>query len=256
MARTPFVAGNWKLHHDRQATRTLVQLLLTEVGHSSRVEVAVGPTFTSLQTAVELTRGSALKVAAQNCWCEDKGAFTGEIAPSMLAELGVQYVILGHSERRAIFHEDDALINRKVKAALAAGLRVIFCVGETLEEREGNRTLQVVSQQVRLGLAGLATADMAAVTVAYEPVWAIGTGRTATPNQAQEVHAAIRGLLTDLFGASVANDTRILYGGSIKPDNASDLFGQPDIDGGLVGGASLKLDSFLPIVQAARHRSA
>jgi len=255
MARIPFVAGNWKLHYDRQATRNLVNLLLAEVGHASRVDVAVGPTFTSLQTAVELVRGSSIRVAAQNCYCEDKGAFTGEVSPSMLVELGVHDVILGHSERRAVFHEDDALINRKVKAALAAGLGVIFCVGETLQEREANRTLQVVGQQVKQGLAGVTGSDMRALTVAYEPVWAIGTGKTATPAQAQEVHAAVRGLLGELYGGAVAEATRILYGGSIKADNAAELFGQADIDGGLVGGASLKADSFLPIVRAARGAS-
>ncbi len=251
MTRTLMVAGNWKLHHGPQDTRRFIQLLNADLRHTSSVQVVVAPPFTSLAAAHEALQGSDIALAAQNCWHEDKGAFTGEVAPSMLREIGVRYVILGHSERRQLFLEADDLINKKLKAALAANLQPIFCIGETLQEREEGRTQAVVAQQVRLGLQGLAADELRSLVLAYEPVWAIGTGKTASPAQAQEVHAAIRKLLRDLHGDDLAQRTRILYGGSVKADNAEALFSQEDIDGGLVGGASLKADSFVPIVRAA-----
>lgn len=252
MARKPFVAGNWKMHYGRGETRSVLEALKASVGMMSQVDVAIAPPFTALQTAVEVTRGSSVKIAAQNMHHAEKGAYTGEISPSMLADVGAHYVILGHSERRSLFGETDAGVCAKVKAALGAGLEAIVCIGETLEEREASRTLAVVRGQVIGALEGVDEAAMASITLAYEPVWAIGTGKTATPVQAQEVHKALRGLLEELYSLDTAQAVRILYGGSVKPHNAAELFGQEDIDGGLVGGASLKADSFAAIVNAAR----
>jgi triosephosphate isomerase len=191
-----------------------------------------------------------VKLAAQNCASEESGAYTGEISPDMLVSVGVEYVIIGHSERRSLYHEDDALLNRKTKLALSKGLKPIFCCGEVLKEREEGKLFDVIREQVSVGLAGLKKEDMARVVLAYEPVWAIGTGVVASPDQAQEMHKFIRDLLVELFDKQVAEDMTILYGGSCKPSNASELFANPDVDGGLIGGASLKAEDFLAIVNA------
>jgi len=215
-------------------------------------DVAVCPPFVYLDAVARTLKGGPLAVGGQNMYFEGKGAFTGEISAAMLKDVGCRYVILGHSERRHIFGEQDALINAKVKAALAAGLDPILCVGETLSERDGNQTLGVVERQTREGLQGVAADALPRVTLAYEPVWAIGTGRNATPAQAQEVHAEIRKVLAALYGRNAADAVRIQYGGSVKPENASEILAQPDVDGALVGGAALKADSFLAIVKAAK----
>jgi triosephosphate isomerase len=210
----------------------------------------VAPPFTALAAAAEALQGSKIQLAAQNVHPEPQGAFTGEVSAAMLAEAGCRHVIVGHSERRQLFGETDEGVRRKVGAVLAAGMRPVVCVGETLAERDAGRTLEVVGRQVRGGLAGLPATAVAALTVAYEPVWAIGTGKTATTAQAQEVHAAIRALLRELAGG-VADQVRIQYGGSVKPDNAAELMSQPDVDGALVGGASLKASDFSQIVKGA-----
>jgi triosephosphate isomerase len=250
MSRTPLIAGNWKMHKTVAATRTLLAELRSAVEGVAGVDIAVAPPFTALAAAVEAVRGSALQVGGQNMHETEDGAFTGEISPVMLTDVGASFVILGHSERRALFGEDDDLVGRKVKTALAHDLVPYLCCGETREERDANTTEAVVSRQLRAGLAGLSADQAAGVVVAYEPVWAIGTGLTASPAQAQAVHAAVRGLLAELFGGDVARGMRVLYGGSVKPANAAELIGQPDIDGALVGGASLDADSFAGIVRA------
>lgn len=229
----------------------LIHGLIPLVSDVQNVDMAVCPPCVYLQKAVSLTKSSNIRVGAQNCYLESKGAFTGEIAPEMLKDVGCTYVIIGHSERRHIFGETDTLINNKVKKALAAGLHVILCVGELLDEREAGKTESVVESQLAGGLSGLSVNDMNSVTVAYEPVWAIGTGKTATPDQAQDVHKYIRKWLNDHYNERVADTCRIQYGGSVKPENARELLSQPDIDGALVGGASLKADSFAAIIKAA-----
>ncbi len=251
MARKRFVCGNWKMHKTAAEARALVAELrgLAE-GLAEKVDVAVAPPFTALAAAAEALRGSKVQLAAQNVHWEAQGAFTGEVSAAMLEEIGCAHVIVGHSERRQLFGETDEGVNKKAKAVLAAGLAPIVCVGETLAEREAGRTLEVVSRQVRGGLAGLAADQVGRLTVAYEPVWAIGTGKTATTAQAQEVHAALRVLLRELAGG-VADQVRIQYGGSVKPDNAAELMAQPDVDGALVGGASLKAGDFSQIVKGA-----
>jgi triosephosphate isomerase len=249
--RKRIVAGNWKMNKTRAETVALIAGIKTEVANLAAVEVVVGVPFTDLDVAGQALKGSAVLLAAQNVHWADKGAFTGEISAAMLKELGVTYVIIGHSERRQYFGETDETVNKRTKAALAAGLKPIVCVGETLAEREAGQTTTVVERQVRAGLAGLQGADWAKLVIAYEPVWAIGTGKTATTAQAQEVHAFIRQLLGTLAGAAVAATIRIQYGGSMKPDNAKDLMSQPDIDGGLIGGASLEAKSFADIVRGA-----
>src|SRR5712671_3051905 len=218
----------------------------------TQADVAVAPPFTALQAAKKELQGSAIQLFAQNCHHEKQGAFTGEVSAPMLKDAGCEGVILGHSERRQYFGETDDWIAKKTRAALGEGLHPIVCVGETLQEREGGKTWEVVSRQVRGALGGLDAAALQKITLAYEPVWAIGTGRTATTAQAQEVHAQIRGLLRELGGAPVADSVRIQYGGSVKPDNAAELLSQPDVDGALVGGASLKAADFAAIVAAAR----
>jgi triosephosphate isomerase len=256
MPRRNIVAGNWKMNLDRAKATELAQAVASRVKDAGSVELVLCPPstyLTTVGTALGLTNGtsaSGVAVGAQNMHDKASGAFTGEIAPPMLVDLGCRFVILGHSERRTLFGETDATINTKTKAALAAGLTPIVCVGETLEEREGNRTQAVVTTQINGSLAGLSPADIEKIVVAYEPVWAIGTGKVATPQQAQEVHALIRGLLGSLASPAVAAKVRIQYGGSVKPDNAADLAAQPDIDGALVGGASLKADDFLGIAKA------
>jgi triosephosphate isomerase (TIM) len=252
MSRTKVIAGNWKMYKNLDETRELVGGIKAGLaGVSQNVRVVVCPPFTSLALAAELAKGSIVHVGAQNISEFDEGAYTAEISWKMLKGAGCEYVILGHSERRQIFGEQDDLINRKAKKALAAGLLPILCVGETLAEREANQTTAVVTRQVQGVLSGLSVQDMSRIIIAYEPVWAIGTGRTATPAQAEEVHVVIRKLVEKLYDAAVASQLVIQYGGSVKPDNAAELLGQPDIDGALVGGACLKADSFLQIVKAA-----
>ncbi|MCX7414174.1 MAG: triose-phosphate isomerase [Planctomycetia bacterium] len=256
MARKKIVAGNWKMNLDRAKARELTAAVAARVGEAGGVELVLCPPalyVETVATALHLAGGkspSGVALGGQNMHDKASGAFTGEVAPAMFVDLGCQYVILGHSERRTLFGETDAIVNAKTKAALAAGLTPIVCVGETLEEREGGRTDAVVTTQVRGSLAGLSAADIEKIVVAYEPVWAIGTGKVATPLQAQEVHALIRSLLAGLASPEVAGKVRIQYGGSVKPDNAADLACQPDIDGALVGGASLKADDFLGIAKA------
>ncbi len=251
MARVKFVCGNWKMHKTVGETRDLVRLLAPLVeGSMGRVQIAVAPPFTALAAAAEATAGTRIELAAQDVHWEPQGAFTGEVSAGMLADVGVKHCIVGHSERRQLFGETDEAVRKKVKALVAAGVLPIVCVGETLQEREAGRTLDVVSRQVRGALEGLGSGEVARFTIAYEPVWAIGTGRTATTGQAQEVHAAIRKLLGELVGAG-ADQVRIQYGGSVKPDNAAELMAQPDVDGALVGGASLKASDFSQIVKGA-----
>lgn len=250
MSRIPLIAGNWKMHKTLSATRTLLTELCQAVGDIDGVEVAVAPPFTALAVAAEALRGSAIRVGAQNMHASEEGAFTGEISPVMLTDIGANFVILGHSERRALFGEDDELVGRKVNTALAHDLVPYLCCGETQQEREANETEAVVSRQLLAGLAGVPADQAAGVVLAYEPVWAIGTGLTATPEQAQAVHASIRTLLTDRFDDATAQSIRIQYGGSVKPGNAAELMAQPDIDGALVGGASLDAASFAGIVRA------
>jgi triosephosphate isomerase len=245
----PFIAGNWKMHKTLADARALARdIRLGAAG--ARVEVALAPPYTALTAVAAELAGSSIRLAAQDTFWEPKGAFTGAISPLMLTDAGCHYVIIGHSERRQLFGETDHTVNLKLKAALNAGLVPIFCLGETLEEREAGRTLKVVETQLKEGLAGIGSAFGEPLVIAYEPVWAIGTGRTATPAQAQEVHAFIRGQVKALLGAIGAN-IRILYGGSVTPDNVVALMAQPDLNGALVGGASLKSDSFLKIIEGA-----
>jgi triosephosphate isomerase len=251
--RRSIIAGNWKMYNDAAQTAALIDALNQQLPPSRpNLLVIVCPPFTSLPAAAERLSTTTMLLGAQNMSEHDEGAYTGEVSWKMLAGAGCSYVILGHSERRQYFKETDDLINRKARTALAHGLQVILCVGETLEERESNRTATVVSAQVKGVLHGLSPTDMRSVVIAYEPVWAIGTGRNATPQQAQEVHAMIRGLVKEMFGGEVAESLTVQYGGSVKPDNASDLLRQADIDGALVGGASLKADAFAAIVKAAK----
>jgi len=252
MPRTKIVAGNWKMNLDRAKAKELAAAVAARRGEAAAVELVLCPPALYVETVGSALAGAKGNVGlgAQNMHDKASGAFTGEVAPPMLVDLGCRYVILGHSERRTLFGETDAAVNVKTKAALAAGLVPIVCVGETLEEREAGKTAAVVTGQVQGSLAGLSAADLEKVVVAYEPVWAIGTGQVATPEQAQEVHALIRRLLAGLSSPEVAARVRIQYGGSVKPDNAADLARQPDIDGALVGGASLKADDFLGIAKA------
>ena len=249
MTRIPLIAGNWKMYKTVAEATDLVQGLLRGLGDTAGREVLICPPFTALAAVGPLVDGTPVRLGAQNMHYEAQGAFTGEVAPPMLTELGCRYVIVGHSERRQIFGESDELIGRKLRAALSHGLRPILCVGETKPQRDSGNAEGVTLGQVRACLAGVTAAQMREVVVAYEPVWAIGTGDTATPADAQAMHAAIRGALTELFGAETASGVRIQYGGSVKPDNVDELMAQADIDGALVGGASLKADSFLRIVQ-------
>ena len=250
MARKLFIAGNWKMNTSAAKGVALAAALAESIGAVDAVDLGAAPPFVYLQAVGDALAGTNIALGAQNMFCEDNGAFTGEISAAMLKDVGARFVILGHSERRHVIGEADELINRKVLKALADGLDVILAVGELLEQRENKQTVEVVTSEVKIGLEGVAAAEMARVTIAYEPVWAIGTGVTATPDQAQEVHAIIRKLLGDLYDGQVADATRIQYGGSVKPDNAADLLALPDVDGALVGGASLKADAFAGIVNA------
>jgi len=247
--RTPVIAGNWKLFKTIGEAVALIDELKTSLGPVTGVEIIVAPVFTALSAVVAAAQGSLIKVAAQDCFWEEEGAYTGEVSPKLLKDVGCSHVIIGHSERRQYFGETDETVNRKTRAALAAGLNVLMCVGETLAEREAGNTFSVVETQVTSGLQGISTADLQQLVIAYEPVWAIGTGKTATDEQAQEVHAAIRSLVAGLYSQDAADAIRILYGGSVKPENVQGLMAQPDIDGALVGGASLKADSFAGIVR-------
>ncbi len=251
MMRIPFVAGNWKMNTSLAEAEQLVKQLIPLVAGVKDVRVAVCPPFPYLYRITETVQGSAIKVGAQNMHFEEKGAFTGEVSGEMLKDIGCTYVILGHSERRHIFGEKDAIINKKVHKALEVGLMPILCVGELLEERESGKTEEVVETQIREGLANIFPDQMVQITIAYEPVWAIGTGKTATPEQAQEVHRLIRDWLQVHYDEGLAGQIVIQYGGSVKPENANTLMDQPDIDGALVGGASLMADSFASIVKAA-----
>ena len=255
MARRYFIAGNWKMNNTAAKANELIGAINAQIASETSVDVAVCPTFTALDAASKALAGSNVKLGAQNMYVKASGAYTGEIAADMLKEFGCAYVILGHSERREYFKETDAFINEKVLAVLANGMKPILCVGEKLEEREAGKTIDVVSKQTEGGLAGVSKEDAEKIVIAYEPVWAIGTGKTATPEMAQEVHAEIRKILAKLFGADTAEKIRILYGGSMKPENADALLAEKDIDGGLIGGAALKADSFVALVNSAKKRA-
>ncbi len=248
--RKPVIAGNWKLFKTSAEAVDLVTSLKPLVAMSNDVEIVVAPVFTVLERVSQAISGSNIKLSAQDCYWEAEGAFTGEVSAKMLLDAGCSYVIIGHSERRQFFGETDATVNKKIKAAVAAGLIVLFCIGETLSERENSLTFDVLKKQITDGLAGVPLVDLAGIIVAYEPVWAIGTGKTASDAQAQEAHAFIRGEVAALFGEAEGEKIRILYGGSVKPENIGGLIAQPDIDGALVGGASLKAESFAALVNA------
>ena len=249
MGRLPFIAGNWKMNKTVGEALDLVRELKKAISGVKEVEVAVAPPFTALYAVRRELEGTPIRLAAQNLYWEEKGAFTGEVSPLMLKEVGCHYVIIGHSERRQFFGETDETVNRRIKAALAQGLKVIFCMGETLKEREEGRTFSVVERQMLGGLKGLGDKELRNIVTAYEPVWAIGTGKTATPEQAEEVHRFIREKVEKLYSRKVSEEIRIQYGGSVTPENIKGLMSQPDIDGALVGGASLKAESFSKIVR-------
>ncbi len=250
-SRKPFVGGNWKMYTDGAKARELARAVAEGVGKEDRVLVCVCPPFPYLSAVAEVLAGSSVVLAGQNCYHETEGAFTGEVSPAMLLDVGCRAVVLGHSERRHLFGESDGLINRKVHAALKVGLLACLCLGEKLDEREANRTEAVLDQQLTGSLAGLDAGALKNVVLAYEPVWAIGTGKTATPEQAQAAHLFIRSWLRKQFGEETASALPIAYGGSVKPNNAADLMKQPDVDGGLIGGASLEAGPFLAIYKAA-----
>lgn len=251
--RKPIIAGNWKLHKTPSETRILVRELAKALAAAPpQCEVTVAPPFPSIPAAVEEAAGTRIRVSGQNLYWEDSGAFTGEVSAGMLRETGCTHAIIGHSERRQYFGETDATVNLKIKAAQRSSLIPIFCLGETLEEREAGRTFDVVKTQLIGGLDSFEESDPQKLIVAYEPVWAIGTGKTATPEQAQEVHRFLRTELAALRGVDFADQVRLLYGGSVKPSNTRDLMSCPDIDGALVGGASLKAEDFVGIITAAQ----
>ena len=251
MIRKKLIAGNWKMNKTAADGVTLTKDIIEVVGRETSVDVVLCPPFTALESVARALEGQSIKLGAQNMHPEKNGAFTGEVSAEMLRGLFVTHAILGHSERRTYFAETDAFINKKVIAALANQLKPILCVGETLAEREAGATLAVVQRHVEGGLQGVTKEQITTVIIAYEPVWAIGTGKVATTAQAQEVHAFIRDLLTKLYGAPLAQKVRILYGGSMKPANAAELLAEKDIDGGLIGGASLEARSFIDLVKAA-----
>jgi triosephosphate isomerase (TIM) len=251
--RLPFIAGNWKMFKTVHESVVFVKELRLLVKDVKEVEIVIAPPFTAIHGVAEASRNTNIGVAAQDLYWERDGAFTGEIAPGMIKEAGAEYVIIGHSERRRLFGENDAIVNRKVVAALAAGLTPITCIGETLEERERNDTLAVLDRQIKDGFDRLTAEQMAELVVAYEPVWAIGTGQTATSAQAGEAHAHIRSRLRQWFGADAADRCHVIYGGSVKPDNIHELVLLPDVDGALVGGASLDVKGFHDIVARSRQ---
>lgn len=250
MARKLFIAGNWKMNTTQAEGVALAKALVADIGSVNEMDLAVCPPFVYLPAVAGALKGGKIALGAQDMYYENNGAFTGEISGAMLKDVGCRYVIIGHSERRHVIGETDEMTNNKTVKALADGLLPILCVGELLEERRTEQTLEVVSRQVKIGLEGISRGDAAKITVAYEPVWAIGTGVTATPQQAQEVHAMIRGLLAELYDSATAEQIRIQYGGSVKPSNAGELLALPDVDGALVGGVSLKAADFVGIVRA------
>jgi len=250
--RIPFIAGNWKMYKTVQEAVVFVKELRRLVKDVTDVEIVVAPAFTAVHAAAEAARNTNIGIAAQDVYWEGEGAFTGEVSPAMIKEAGAQYVIVGHSERRRLFGETDQIVNRKATAVMASGLTPIVCIGETLEERERAETLGVLDRQIKEGLKAFTAAQVADLIVAYEPVWAIGTGRNATAEQAEEAHAHIRWRLQEWFGADAADRCHILYGGSVKPGNIRELITQPDVDGALVGGASLDVEGFAGIVTACR----
>ena len=248
--RTKIVAGNWKMNKNSEETEDLLNDLIDKLPNDKEVEIIIAPTFINLASAVDHLEFTNIQVAAQNMNQFDSGAYTGEVSADMLKSVGVNTVILGHSERRAIFHETDAIIADKVTNALEHEMRVIFCFGEELKDRQNEQHFTVVENQLRDGLFHISNEAWEQIVLAYEPVWAIGTGETASPEQAQEMHAFIRETIRHTFGSNIADQVSILYGGSVKPDNAQEIFGKPDVDGGLIGGAALKADDFAAIVNA------
>jgi triosephosphate isomerase len=253
--RIPFIAGNWKMYKTVHEAVVFVKELKIAVRDIADVEIVVAPAFTAVHAVAEAARNSNIGVAGQDVYWEREGAFTGEVSPAMLKEAGAEYVIVGHSERRRLFGETDAIVNRKVTAAIGAGLTPIVCIGETLEERERDETFAVLDRQIKEGLDGFSAEQIAEFVVAYEPVWAIGTGRTATSAQAGEAHAHIRKRLRQWFGGDAADRCHVIYGGSVKPDNIGELIAEPDVDGALVGGASLDVRSFAELVTKSRQRA-
>ncbi len=253
--RTPLIAGNWKMNNSVGESTELVEGIKKGAEGVKKTDIVVAPPFTALHAVSCLINGSPISLSSQNVFWEEKGAYTGEVSPAMLKDVDCKYAIIGHSERRQYFGETDETVNKRAKVALSHDLIPILCVGETLEERESDKTFDVVQTQLKGGLQGIDAEGIQKLVVAYEPVWAIGTGKTATPEQAEEVHQFIRGQLKGLYGEEQSEQNRILYGGSMNPGNASDLLSQPNIDGGLVGGASLKADSFLAIIMAAEKPS-
>ena len=247
--RKAIIAGNWKMNKNRKEAAELINAL-KPIAVDKTCGVIICVPFTNLETALSLTEGTNIEVGAENVHFEKSGAFTGEISADMLTEMGVKYVIVGHSERRQYFGETDETVNKRTTAAIEAGMTVILCVGETLAERELGITEEVVAKQVKVALHGLTANQVKNIVIAYEPVWAIGTGKTATAEQAQEIHAFIRSIVADKYGKEIADNTSILYGGSCKPSNAKELFSNPDVDGGLIGGAALKVSDFKGIIDA------
>jgi len=249
--RKKIIAGNWKMNNDINESQSLISGIINGLGNDDKCDVIVCPPFTSLNDVNSLIKDTHIKLGAQNMFYEDSGAYTGEISASMLKAVGCEFVILGHSERRTIFGETDEIINKKIKKAIKSKLNVIFCIGETLSQREEGTTYEVIRHQIIKGLQDVTRQNLKNVIIAYEPIWAIGTGKTATPEQAQEVHSFIRNLIKENYREESAEEIIIQYGGSVKPDNSTALLSQPDIDGALIGGACLKADSFLRIIAAA-----
>jgi len=247
--RRPIIAGNWKMFKTIREAREFLHALLPDIRNVDHCDVVVAPPFTALAAAVDEVRGKRVAIAAQDVHWKEEGAFTGEVSVKMLFDVGCTYTIIGHSERRQYFDETDEVVDKKVRAAIGGGLKAIVCVGETLQERDANQAAAVVRRQISGGIGRLTEADLSRIIVAYEPVWAIGTGRTATPEVAAEMHAEIRKILADIYGAATADAMRILYGGSVKPDNISELMKKEDIDGALVGGASLDPAAFTAIIK-------
>jgi triosephosphate isomerase len=247
--RKPLIAGNWKMFKTISEAKELVVGLKKNLAGISDREILVCPPFTALSSVAEALKGSNISVGSQNIFWEKKGAFTGEVAPDMIVDAGCKYALVGHSERRQYFSETDATVNKRMKAAFAVGLTPIVCVGEMLAERENGTTFKVIEKQIKDGVAGLIPEQAKTLVLAYEPVWAIGTGKTASPQQAEEVHAFIRKTYAQIYGNDAANSIRILYGGSVKPDNATEIMKQPNVDGALVGGASLEIEPFTKIVK-------
>ncbi|OQX82062.1 MAG: triose-phosphate isomerase [Candidatus Omnitrophica bacterium 4484_70.1] len=249
--RKVLIAGNWKMHKTIKEAEELVSQIKVELENFDKAEIVVCPPFTALAKVSEIIKGTNIKLGAQNCFWQERGAFTGEISFSQLLDCGCRFVIIGHSERRRYFKEDDAMINKKLKSVIGTGLIPILCVGETLEEREADQTMEVVGRQLEEDLKGLEEEEISSLVIAYEPVWAIGTGKVARAFEAEEVQRFIRDWIRNKFSSSLAENLRILYGGSVKPENIKDLIKEEDIDGALVGGASLKADSFIEIVKNA-----